>query len=72
MQHLFRNEKIRTYNFNRHMITDHRLGESRTVQNITAFLTGSYGYDLLEEFRLGLERMDRLDKLEEKIKLIDA
>jgi len=67
-----RNEKIRTYNFNRHMITDHRLGESRTVQNITAFLTGSYGYDLLEEFRSGLERIDRLDKLEEKIKLIDA
>ena len=54
------------------MITDHRLGESRTVQNITAFLTGSYGYDLLEEFRSGLERLDRLDKLEEKIRLIDA
>ena len=27
-----RNEKIRTYNFSRHMVTDHRLGSSVTVR----------------------------------------
>ena len=53
------------------MITDHRLGESRTVQNITSFLTGAYGYDLVDEFRLGLEKVDRLDQLEERIRSID-
>ena len=29
-----RNEKIRTYNFSRHMVTDHRLGSSVTVNAI--------------------------------------
>ena len=29
-----RNEKIRTYNFSRHMVTDHRLGSSVTVKSL--------------------------------------
>merc|ERR1712107_392915 len=44
-----RNEKVRTYNFNRHMITDHRVGESRTVPNINLFLSGDLGFDLLDQ-----------------------
>ena len=63
-----RNEKIRTYNFNRHMITDHRLSESKTVINIVSFLTGDLGFDLLHGFHQSLEKLDRAEKLEELIK----
>ena len=34
-----RNEKIRTYNFSRHMVTDHRLGSSVTVRKDTLYFT---------------------------------
>jgi peptide chain release factor 1 len=62
-----RNEKIRTYNFNRHMITDHRLGESRTVPNISAFMLGDHGFGVLENFYAGLERLAREEKLAQLI-----
>ena len=32
-----RNEKIRTYNFSRHMVTDHRLGSSVTVRKAISY-----------------------------------
>ena len=62
-----RNEKIRTYNFNRHMITEHRLGESRTVPNISSFMLGDYGFQLLDGFHAGLDQMEKAEKLAELI-----
>ena len=63
-----RNEKIRTYNFNRHMLTDHRLGESRVVPNIVSYLSGDYGFSILTEFKESLEKLDIEDKFEEIIR----
>ena len=63
-----RNEKIRTYNFNRHMLTDHRLGESRVVPNIVSYLSGDYGFSILTEFKESLEKLDIGDKFEEIIR----
>lgn len=50
-----RNEKIRTYNYSRHMITDHRVGVSRTVPNLANFFLGNFGFEILEEFQAKLE-----------------
>ena len=58
-----RNEKIRSYNFARNAISDHRLSEVKTVPNIGNFLLGDYGYDILEEFRLKLDDIDAVDTL---------
>ena len=59
-----RNEKIRTYNFHRHMVTDNRLSQSRTVPSIQQWFTGSMGYDILDRFREELELVDMSDRLE--------
>jgi len=59
-----RNEKIRTYNYHRHMVTDHRLGQSTTLPSIQQWFSGSLGYDILDKYREGLEQMDRNDRLE--------
>jgi len=59
-----RNEKIRTYNFHRHMISDHRVSQSTTVPSIQQWLGGSLGYDLLDRLREELEQLDRTDRLE--------
>jgi len=63
-----RNEKIRTYNFNRNMVTDHRLGQSKTVPNIVAFLSGDYGFSLLHQFYQSLELKRRDEIFEEMLK----
>eukprot|EP00092_Neocalanus_flemingeri_P016781 GFUD01018150.1.p1 GENE.GFUD01018150.1~~GFUD01018150.1.p1 ORF type:complete len:386 (+),score=116.97 GFUD01018150.1:68-1225(+) len=60
-----RNEKIRTYNFNRHMVTDHRLSQSRTVPSIQQWFMGGLGYDILKGFREELELVDRSDRLDQ-------
>merc|ERR1712142_787954 len=59
-----RNEKIRTYNFNRHMISEHRLSQSTTVPNIQEWLSGNLGFEVLDKFREELEVTDRHDRLE--------
>jgi len=59
-----RNEKIRTYNFHRHMISDHRVSQSTTVPSIQQWLAGSLGYDLLDRLREDLELVDRTDRLD--------
>jgi len=58
-----RNEKIRTYNFNRHSISDHRITQSRTVPNIATWFNGQYGYDLLDEFKSHLREQEKKSKL---------
>merc|ERR1719153_996471 len=63
MGNMNRNEKIRTYNFNRHMISEHRLSQSITVPNIQEWLSGNMGFDVLNKYREGLELMDRRDRL---------
>jgi peptide chain release factor 1 len=62
-----RNEKIRTYNYNRHMITDHRLGEARTVPNISSFMLGDHGFQLLASFHADLDQLQKTEKLAELI-----
>lgn len=43
-----RNEKIRTYNFTRNQVTDHRIEKgSRQVPNIVDLLSGKLGYDII-------------------------
>jgi len=64
MGNMNRNEKIRTYNFNRHMISEHRLSQSITVPNIQEWLSGNMGFDVLNKYREGLELMDRRDRLD--------
>jgi len=64
MGNMNRNEKIRTYNFNRHMISEHRLSTSTTVPNIQDWFLGNMGFDILEKYREGLEVMDRRDRLD--------
>jgi len=58
-----RNEKIRSYNYNRNAITDHRLGEVKQVPDISAFLKGQFGYQMLEEFHEKLNDIDAIDGL---------
>jgi len=43
-----RNEKIRTYNFTRNVVIDHRIEKgSRQVSDIADLLTGKLGYDII-------------------------
>jgi len=65
MGNLDRNEKIRSYNFNRNAISDHRLGIVKQVPNIASFLQGSNGYDVLEDFKEQLDDINGIDSLKD-------
>jgi len=58
-----RNEKIRTYNFARHMVTEHRLGSSATVGRLGDWLGGSQGFHVLERFGGQLRAEERRSQL---------
>ncbi len=59
-----RNEKIRSYNAKRNMITDHRLGDNRIVSNLEDFLSGQLGFQVLSDFHGALETIDMRQALE--------
>ena len=58
-----RNEKIRTYNYSRNMITDHRVGVNKQVGNLPKFFMGNLGYEVLEEFQIALADKERKENL---------
>eukprot|EP00095_Tigriopus_kingsejongensis_P002995 maker-scaffold784_size97500-snap-gene-0.26 protein:Tk02995 transcript:maker-scaffold784_size97500-snap-gene-0.26-mRNA-1 annotation:"peptide chain release factor 1" len=60
-----RNEKIRTYNYSRHQLIDHRIGVSKSLPNLANFFEGAFGYDILDEFRDQLEAEARANDFEE-------
>ena len=65
MGNLDRNERIRSYNFNRRAISDHRLGIVKQVPNIASFLQGANGYDILEDFKEQLDDINGIESLKD-------
>lgn len=65
----FRNEKIRTYNYNQNRITDHRLGQNGTLHNLTEFMKGEAA---LEELEARLYNHVRMKTLLEIIKKFET
>lgn len=67
----FRNEKIRTYNYNQDRITDHRL-ENGTIHNLKSFMTGGIELEKLEDILQSNIQMkiltEMINKLESKTK----
>lgn len=61
----YRNEKIRTYNFNQDRITDHRIDSGGTLYNLKGFLVGDQN---LDEFILKIRQYYRKQMLIELIK----
>ena len=53
---------IKLYHIFRHMVTDHRIGKSETFPNINQWLSGQYGFSVIDEFREQLEDDDREDQ----------
>jgi len=64
-----RNEKIRTYNFNRHMVTDHRVNKSETFPNINHWFSGQFGFGVIDNYR---EQLEDLDKEDQFLKLLSS
>ena len=69
MGNLDRNEKIRSYNFNRNAISDHRLGIVRQVPDIASFLQGAHGYDILTDFKENLDDINDIDSLKDYLNI---
>ena len=47
-----RNEKIRTYNFTRNTVIDHRISKgTRQVPDIGSLLAGKFGYEVFHSLR---------------------
>ena len=44
------------------MVTDHRINKSDTFPSIQQWLTGQYGYDVIDNYRELLEEEDRQDQ----------
>merc|ERR1712058_120239 len=64
-----RNEKIRTYNFNRHMLTDHRVNKSETFPNINHWFSGQFGFGVIDDYR---EQLEDIDKEDQFLKLLST
>lgn len=65
----FRNEKIRTYNYNQDRVTDHRLGQNGTLNNLMEFMEGGAA---LEELEVRLYNHIRMKTLLEIIKKFET
>jgi len=65
----FRNEKIRTYNYNQNRVTDHRLGQNGTFNNLIEFMQGGVA---LEELENRLYNHMRIETLLEVIKKLES
>ncbi|KYN19718.1 PREDICTED: peptide chain release factor 1-like, mitochondrial [Trachymyrmex cornetzi] len=65
----FRNEKIRTYNYNQDRVTDHRLGQNGTFNNLIEFMQGGVA---LEELEDRLYNHVRIETLFEVIKKLES
>lgn len=61
-----RNEKIRTYNFNRNQIIDHRIDKgTRSVSDIAALFNGKLGYEVINGLKDKIELEHQIKSLEE-------
>jgi len=63
----FRNEKIRTYNYNQDRVTDHRLGQNGTLYNLTEFMQGGRALEELEDRLYNHIRMKTLLEIVRKL-----
>lgn len=63
VRNMDRNEKIRTYNFHRHSVTDHRLSQTRTVPGLSDWFGGQFGFDILDQFSGQLRGQNRNERL---------
>ncbi|KYQ53951.1 Peptide chain release factor 1-like, mitochondrial [Trachymyrmex zeteki] len=63
----FRNEKIRTYNYNQNRVTDHRLGQNGTFYNLIEFMQGGAALEELEDRLYNHVRMETLLEIIKKL-----
>ena len=60
-----RNEKIRTYNYSRHQLNDHRVSGTVQLASCDAFFKGQLGYEVLEDLRDRLEESFMMQSLKD-------